>query len=159
MTDLLSEVTALFVTEARLLDDWKLNEWMTLLATDVRYLIHPLDFRDGAPSDALFLVSDDRARLTSRVEQLNGKTSWAENPRSRTRRLVSNFQVESADAGQIRARANFAVWRFKNDHSDVYVGRYENILVREDGQLRIRERSVRLDLEALRPHGKLSFIL
>lgn len=135
------------------------EEWLTLLADDVRYLVYPLDYRDAPPADALFLVSDDRARLTSRVDQLNGKTTWAENPRSRTRRFLSNFEVESTGDDQIRARANFAVWRFKNDLTDVYVGRYENVLVYENGQLRIRERSVRLDLEALRPHGKLSFIL
>jgi p-cumate 2,3-dioxygenase beta subunit len=42
---------------------------------------------------------------------------------------------------------------------DTYVGRYEYKLVRRSNELKIQERKVILDLEALRPHGKISFIL
>jgi p-cumate 2,3-dioxygenase beta subunit len=55
--------------------------------------------------------------------------------------------------------ANFAVYRMRFELIDTYVGRYEYTLVRRDGQLKIRERKAILDLEALRPHGKISFIL
>jgi hypothetical protein len=47
------------------------------------------------------------------------------------------------------ATANFAVWRFQHD---------VNVLVRGPAGLLFRERRVVLDLETLRPHGKLSFI-
>jgi hypothetical protein len=39
------------------------------------------------------------------------------------------------------------------------VGRYRYVLARVEGLLRIRERRAILDMETLRPHGKLSFIL
>jgi len=42
---------------------------------------------------------------------------------------------------------------------DTYVGRYEYTLVQRDGRLKIRARKAILDLEALRPHGKVSIIL
>jgi p-cumate 2,3-dioxygenase beta subunit len=42
---------------------------------------------------------------------------------------------------------------------DTYIGRYEYTLVQRDGGLKIRERRAILDLEALRPHGKVSIIL
>jgi p-cumate 2,3-dioxygenase beta subunit len=42
---------------------------------------------------------------------------------------------------------------------DTYVGRYEYVLERRDGGLKIRERKAILDLEALQPSGKLSIIL
>ena len=58
-----------------------------------------------------------------------------------------------------RTTANFAVWHFQRDATDVYVGRYTNVLVRGPAGLLFRERRVILDLETLRPHGKLSFIL
>ena len=48
---------------------------------------------------------------------------------------------------------------FNTEATDVYVGRYVNVLVRAGVGLRFRERRVVLDLETLRPHGKLSFIL
>jgi hypothetical protein len=58
----------------------------------------------------------------------------------------------------VTTTANFAVWRFQHDATDVYVGRYVNVLVRVGAGLMFRERRVILDLETLRPHGKLSFI-
>ena len=48
----------------------------------------------GELDDALaacMLIADDRRNLASRVRQLLGGTTWAENPRSRTRRLVTNI--------------------------------------------------------------------
>jgi len=51
------------------------------------------------------------------------------------------------------------VWRFQHDATDVYVGRYVDLLVRGTSGPMFRERRVILDLETLRPHGKLSFIL
>jgi p-cumate 2,3-dioxygenase subunit beta len=86
-------------------------------------------------------------------------TTWAENPRSRTRRLVTNVRLLEVADGTARATANFAVWRFQHDQTDVYVGRYLNVLVRGPSGLMFRERRAVLDLETLRPHGKLSFIL
>jgi p-cumate 2,3-dioxygenase subunit beta len=42
---------------------------------------------------------------------------------------------------------------------DTYVGRYDYKLARFGKDLKIRERRAILDHEALRPHGKISFIL
>ncbi len=159
MAEVTAEVAEFFYLEAELLDDWRLDDWLELLDPAASYLVHPLDVRVDDPAKALFLVADDRARLDSRVAQLKGRSAWAENPRSRTRRLVTNVRVGLEPDGAIRGDANFAVYRFKNDQTDVYVGRYRYLLVRTPQGLRLRERSVMLDLEALRPQGKLSFIL
>lgn len=153
------EVDRLLVREARLLDEWKLTEWLELMTPDSRYLVPSLDSPESEPETALFLVSDSYAMLKSRVGQLLGRTAWAENPRSRTRRLVSNIEILDIAADTATVTANFAAWRFQAGQTDVYVGRYRYILTRLDGQLRIRERRAILDMETLRPHGKLSFIL
>lgn len=145
--------------EAALLDEWRLDEWLALMAPDAHYRIPPLDLPNAAPGKALYLIDDDRQRLESRVRQLTGKTAWAETPRSRTRRLVTNVRVVSANAESFTASANFAVWRFQFDNTDVYVGRYEHTFVHSPEGLRVRERKAVLDLEALRPHGRISFIL
>ena len=42
---------------------------------------------------------------------------------------------------------------------DTYVGRYDYRLTCVGKELKIRERRAILDNEALRPHGKISFIL
>jgi p-cumate 2,3-dioxygenase beta subunit len=154
-----SEVEDLLFHEAGLLDEWQLEEWLGLLSDDVRYLVPSLDSPDSDPSKALFMVADDRKRLESRVGQLLSKTAWAENPRSRTRRLITNVRLIDSDGQEALSTANFAVWRFHGGQTDVYVGRYLYRLKRGERGLLIHERKIVLDLETLRPHGKLSFIL
>ncbi len=155
------DVERLLIKEARLLDGWLLKEWMELLTDDVQYFIPSLDSPDSSHETALFMVSDSSVMLRSRVEQLLGRTAWVENPRSRTRRLISNVEILEADAQaeSLRIAANFAVWRFQHEMTDVYVGRYTHQLAWSQGELRIRERRAVLDMQTLRPHGKLSFIL
>lgn len=154
-----AEIEQFFVEEAALLDEWRLEEWLALFAEDGRYLVPSLDRPDSDHRTALFLIADDRKNLASRVRQLLGGSTWAENPRSRTRRLVTNFRILDQRTDRITATANFAVWRFQHEATDVYVGRYVNVLARTATGLMFRERRVILDLETLRPHGKLSFIL
>ena len=153
------EIEEFLIQEAALLDEWRLEEWLALMAPDARYLVPPLDVPDADHRDTLFLIADDRRTLASRVRQLLSGTTWAENPRSRTRRLITNVRLLAAEGGEARATANFAVWRFQHEQADVYVGRYLHVLVRGPSGFLFRERRAVLDLEALRPHGKLSFIL
>ena len=153
------EIEEFLIYEAALLDEWRLEEWLALMTPEVRYLVPPLDTPDADHRDTLFLIADDRRTLASRVRQLLSGITWAENPRSRTRRLITNVRLFAANGGEVRATANFAVWRFQHEHADVYVGRYVHVLVRGPSGLLFRERRAVLDLETLRPHGKLSFIL
>ena len=154
------EVQKFLYAEAELLDKWSLEEWLALFCDDCEYLVPSLDLEQGEGADvALFLVADDHQRLASRVHQLLGRSAWVENPRSRTRRLVTNVQAVEED-GIIRASANFAVWRFRGDVRDTFVGSYEFVLVRAtDSSFRIQRRVATLDSEYLRPEGKLSIIL
>jgi len=153
------EIEEFLIYEAALLDEWRLEEWLALMAPEARYLVPPLDAPDADHRDTLFLIADDRRTLASRVRQLLSGTTWAENPRSRTRRLITNVRLLAVQGGEARVTANFAVWRFQHEQADVYVGRYLHVLVRGASGLMFRERRTVLDLETLRPHGKLSFIL
>lgn len=153
------EAERFLVEEAALLDEWRLNDWFKLIADGGRYLVPALDTPNADHRDTLFLVSDDYVTLKSRVAQLLGRSTWSENPRSRTRRLVTNVRVIEATCEEALVTANFAVWRFQLDSTDVYVGKYMHRLSRTPDGLRFKERRTVLDLETLRPHGKLSFIL
>jgi p-cumate 2,3-dioxygenase beta subunit len=153
------EVEDLLYREAALLDEWRLEDWQELLTEDVIYQVPPTDVPEGDSRNTLFIISDDAVRVRSRVKQLLGKSAWAENPHSRTRRLITNVRVLGGEAENILATANFAVYRMRYESVDTYIGHYEYKLVRRNGELKIRERRVVLDIEALRPHGKISFIL
>jgi p-cumate 2,3-dioxygenase subunit beta len=153
------EVEDLLYREAALLDEWRLEEWLTLLTDDATYQIPPTDVPEGEPHNTLFIIADDAFRIRSRVKQLLGKSAWAENPHSRTRRIISNVRVLGTNGDNIMVTANFAIYRMRYESVDTYVGHYDYKLLRIGSELRIRHRRAILDNEALRPHGKISFIL
>lgn len=154
-----NEAEEFLFEEAALLDEWRLKEWLELMAPDAVYLIPALDAPQAEAAHSLYMVADDRKRLESRISQLLGRNNWSENPHSRTRRLVSNVRVVAVHEAEAEITANFAIWRFRNGASDNFVGRYAYRVVREGNRFLIRERKAVLDMEALRPQGKISFII
>ncbi|HMG40798.1 MAG TPA: aromatic-ring-hydroxylating dioxygenase subunit beta [Acidimicrobiales bacterium] len=158
--DLRHEAEDFLYDEAALLDAWRLEEWLELFLPECRYVIPATDLPDGDTSRDLALVSDDRFLLGERVRSLLKRSAHAEFPHSRTRRLIANVRAVDHGAEGIVVTANFAVYRVRREVVDCYVGEYRHQLERgTDGELRFRERKAVLDLDALRPHGKVSIIL
>jgi p-cumate 2,3-dioxygenase beta subunit len=153
--------------EAWLLDQWELDDWLTLWADGpTRYVVPCNDTPDGNPDTDLVLIDDNDLRLRLRVERLNSRKAHREYPHSRTNHQVYNVIVSPAatdyteDSGEIPVTASFTVWRFRNGKASYYVGRYYYRLVLDaDGQLRIRSKRAVLDMTELRPAGDLAIIL
>jgi len=154
-----ADVEDFLFAEAALLDEWRLDEWLALFTEDATYSVPSTDAPESEPSDTLFLIADDAARLRSRVEQLLGKTTWSENPHARTRRLLANVRIRRTDGARLWVTSNFVVYRMRSNQTAAYVGRYEHVLERGERGLRIQSRRAILDLESLRDVGKVSFIL
>ncbi|MDD9949446.1 MAG: aromatic-ring-hydroxylating dioxygenase subunit beta [candidate division Zixibacteria bacterium] len=144
--------------EAALLDDWRLEEWVDLFTDDARYVVPSTDLPEGDPTRDLVFINDDIVRLRARAARLNSRHSHRENPRSRTRRFVSNVRVEETDDGQLSVSANVLVYRFRSGEGAPYVGTIDYILRRDGGDLRIAYRRAVLDLEDLSRHGAVSII-
>lgn len=155
------EVEDFLYAEAALLDEWRLDEWLALFDQERGGFYMPTtDHPDGDPDTDLFLIADDMPKLRSRVEQLLSGLTWAENPRSRTRHMVSNVRILGRAEEVLSVTANFVVFRMRFQNIDPYIGTYHYKLIpRGNGAFTILERRVILDLEALRPHGKVSFIV
>jgi p-cumate 2,3-dioxygenase subunit beta len=98
-------------------------------------------------------------RLRSRVSQLLSGLTWAENPPSRTNHMISNVRILGAEGDALLVKANFVVYRMRFQNIDPYIGKYHYKLLPRAGTFKILERRVILDLESLRPHGKVSFIV
>jgi p-cumate 2,3-dioxygenase subunit beta len=159
-TLLVGEVEQFLFDEAELLDEWRLHEWLELFAASGRYLIPSTDKPDGDPSKDLFLVQDDRFLLEQRVNSLLTRAAHAEYPHSRTRRLITNIRVTQEIDGHVNVKANFGVYRVRNGTLDTYIGQYRHVLERdENDEFRFVTRKSVLDLDALRPQGKVSIIL
>lgn len=146
--------------EADLLDAWCLEEWLGLFEAGATYEIPSTDTPDGRHGETLYLVSDDWTRLQARVKRLNSRNAHVENPRSRTRRLITNVRVAPGEGpGLLAVSANFLITRTRYQITDFYPGTYHHVLVAGAESLRFRRRKAVLDLEALRPAGKVSIII
>ena len=153
------EIEDFLYEEAALLDEWRLDEWLTLFTEDASYVVPSTDLPEGDPKSTLVLIDDDIVRLRERVIRLNSRRAHREFPYSRTRRLITNVRIKNLASKDVQVTAAFVVYRFRNEQSDQYVGRYEYSLTRANGVLKIRSRKAILDLVALRPVGPVSIIL
>jgi p-cumate 2,3-dioxygenase beta subunit len=155
-----AEAEAFLFHESELLDSWKLKEWAGLFTDDGTYVVPPLDHPEGVPDKDLFLIYDDRHRLEQRALRLLKTTAHAEFPRSKTRRLISNVRVTEIKGEVAHVAANFVVYRSRLDTLDCFPGHAEyQVVIRADHELAFRSKRSVLDLDTLRPHGKLSIIL
>ena len=153
-------VEELLTREADLLDNWQLDDWLKLYTQDANYFVPPNDV-DGdtaSPDTALFYIIDDRHRMEERVVRLKNKQAHSEWPRSKVRHMVGNV-IAHRDGEIVRARASFMVSRAKDATHDVFVGHYLYEIVEHGEQMLIRKKTCVLDMEALRPHARISIIL
>jgi len=79
--------------EAALLDEWRLDEWLTLFEPGATYEVPTTDRPNADPHSSQYYVWDDHELLTARVRRLKSKHAHAENPHSRTRRLITNVRM------------------------------------------------------------------
>ena len=156
--------------EADLLDSWRLDDWLELFADDAVYEVPATDALDGDPAENLFIIADTMEVLRGRVKRLKNVQAYAESPKSRTRRIVSNVRILGAGGGTVELTANFHISRVRRGTVDTFIGRYDHLLVDRlaggpdldaagDARFVFRRRRALLDLDALRPQGKISFIL
>ena len=155
-----SDVEEFLYREAQMLDRWQLEDWLALFTDDAIYHVPTIGTApEVGPENTLFYIADDRARLRERVIRLQKKGAHVEWPRSRTRHMVSNVLIDERGANELQVSAAFAVHRFKNAAADVYIGSYRYRLAITELGLRIREKRSMLDMDALRPHGRISILL
>ncbi|WP_396932122.1 aromatic-ring-hydroxylating dioxygenase subunit beta [Mycolicibacterium sp.] len=154
-----AEVEDLLYYEAKLLDEWRLDEWAALFTDDAEYIIPTNDLPDADPGRDLVLVNDNKFRLLARVERLKSRKAHREYPHAATRHQVTNVRIEAQEADDIAVSAYFTVWRFRNGRDDHYVGRYDYRLRRVGDALLIQYKRAVMDMTVLRPAGAVSIIL
>ena len=154
-----AEAEEFLYEEAAFLDRWDLDGWLGLFDKQSVSQVPSTDLPEGDPDTTQFLVADDYELIAARVQRLKSKYAHAENPRSRTVRLITNVRVGEETDDTTRVHANFQVWRIRDGRDDPYVGRYDHLLVRSENGLRFRRRRAILAPHIIRPGGRLSFIL
>ncbi len=154
------EVEAFLFHEMELLDTWQLDDWLALWTDELSYLIPSTDKPDGDPQEDLMFVQDDRFLLEQRVRSLMNGTAWVESPQSTTRHMTANVRASERDDGVVEAKVNFVVYRSRGSTLHTFPGHSAYELERGgDAGFRIRKKRATLDLEELRPHGRVAILL
>jgi p-cumate 2,3-dioxygenase beta subunit len=154
------EVENFLYRESDFMDNWLLDDWFALWTEELLYLVPSTDKPEGNPHEHLMFIQDDRFLLNQRVRSIMNGTAWAESPRSTLRRIISNVQAHKTADGAVKATSNFVVYRSQGSSLQVFPGHSEYLLESsEDTGFLIRKKRVVLDLEELRPHGRVAFIL
>lgn len=165
---LTQEIADFLYAEAELLDERRYDDWLALLADDVRYWM-PMrrNVKFGEEGHEFTRERDDicwfdegKETLTRRVRQIQTGIHWAEEPQSRIAHLVTNVQLLAAtpDAGsarEITAKCRFLIYRNRVEtETDLLVGKREDVLRRadestNDGGWLIARRKIILDQNVL----------
>jgi p-cumate 2,3-dioxygenase beta subunit len=155
-----AEVEDFLFHEAALLDEWRLNEWQELLTDDAHYLVPPNDDLDGDYKSSLFIIADDRERISQRIIRVLDPNCHAEYPKSRTQRLIANVRILSQEGDAVEVAANYICYRYRRyERVGQYVGNIRYKLVRKGESFLIREKKIVIQANELGQLGSVSIIL
>jgi biphenyl 2,3-dioxygenase beta subunit len=150
-------VEQFYYAEAAALDQRRYEDWLALFTDDVHYWMpvrrtrtsNELDQEFTAPG-AVAYFDDTKAMLAVRVRKLQTGYSWAEDPPSRTRHLITNVQILDERDDRLSVTSNFHVYRTRlNSEEDSWIGRREDVLRRDGDSFRIANRKIFLDQTVL----------
>jgi 3-phenylpropionate/cinnamic acid dioxygenase small subunit len=136
-----SEAEDLLYREARLLDDRRFQEWLAMLDENATYWI-PCNGEGNDPNREISLVFDDRQRLTDRIGRLESGLAHAQNPPSKTKRLVSNVQIENSTENAATVLSGFILYELRRGKERIFAGRYEHCLHLISGTWKIASKKI-----------------
>jgi 3-phenylpropionate/cinnamic acid dioxygenase small subunit len=157
------EVEEFLYQEAELLDERRYEEWLELLADDVRYWMPmrrnvkfgELEREFTREGQDINWFDEGKDTLRRRVQQILTGIHWAEEPLSRICHMVSNIQLRQVtpsvlNPAEVTVKCRFLIYRNRvQTETDLLVGKREDVLRRMDGQWKIRQRKIVLDQNVL----------
>jgi biphenyl 2,3-dioxygenase subunit beta len=151
------EVERFYYDEAALLDAHRYDEWLALFSDDANYFMpirrtrmqRELDKEFTRPGEMAFF-SDTKTLLAGRVAKLKSGRSWAEDPPSRTRHLITNVRVVRDNGRELEVESNFHVYRTRlNSEESSWIGSRHDVLRRVEGSFQIADRKIFLEQTVL----------
>jgi 3-phenylpropionate/cinnamic acid dioxygenase small subunit len=155
---LAQEIAQFLYTEAELLDERRHDEWLALLAEDLRYWMpmrRNVKFGDTGreftrETEDISWFDEGKDTLTRRVRQIQTGIHWAEEPQSRITHMVSNVQLLSVTPDEVVAKSRFLIYRNRVEtETDLLVGKREDTLRRDGDGWLIARRKITLDQNVL----------
>ncbi|WP_420223263.1 aromatic-ring-hydroxylating dioxygenase subunit beta [Pigmentiphaga litoralis] len=153
----------MLIHEAHLLDELKLDEWLTLFTEDGLYWA-PIDENDDIATH-VSLVYDTPLRREERVYHLLHNEFPAQSPRSRLLHCISNVRVTPSDDSVIVSSSQVVYEMRTGDFAQVGLGdirplvaRMEHTFRSVDGAFKIACKKI-LFINRDAWHGNLTFII
>ncbi len=156
----LREAEEFMYLEADLLDWWRLDEWLELLAEDIRYFMpivrnvqaNQRNREYTVPGREMAWFDEGKHLLTQRVKQLKTGVHWAEEPLSRISHLISNVRLLAVRQNEMDVSSRFAIYRNRmQTETDWFVGKRKDTLRKQDGCWKLAARTIYLDHNVLLP--------
>lgn len=137
-------------TEAELLDDNRLVEWLAMLADELSYRMPMRVTRQRAEGDAfasgVTFFDDDLPTLTLRRRLTESPNAHAEMPPTRSRRIVTNVRVEQlGDDVFVRSSLLLLGSRWDSRSYEFLAARRNDVLRRFDDDLKLVRREILID--------------
>jgi len=153
------EVEQFLYHEVALLDERRYEEWIDLVADDIRYFM-PIrknvkfgdwEHENSDPASEIAWFDEGKNVLEGRVRQLMTGVHWAEEPVSRIRHIISNVRVTHVEGDEIHTSDNFFVWHNRLlEEVNLFVGRRDNVLRRDpETGFKLARRTILLDQSVL----------
>jgi 3-phenylpropionate/cinnamic acid dioxygenase small subunit len=157
---LTQEIAAFLYAEAELLDERRHDEWLALLADDIRYWMpmrRNVKYGDTEREftrehEDISWFDEGKDTLTRRVRQIQTGIHWAEEPQSRITHMVSNVVLVTVapDEREVAAKSRFLIYRNRVEtETDLLVGKREDTLRRAGDGWLISRRKIILDQNVL----------
>ena len=153
-----NQILQFLYVEARLLDEIRLKEWGATLAQDLIYTAplretRPVNQQAASVVRTMQHYHDDWRSVMGRIMRLTGtKSAWAEDPPSRTRRLVTNVLVEATDKPDeysVRSYLLVTRSRFNFDEFDLISAERRDVLRADGESFKLARREILLDQAVL----------
>ena len=144
--------------EAALLDQLRLQEWAARLAPDLIYTAplretRPMDQQSSSVVRTVQHFHDDWRSIMGRIMRLTGtKSAWAEDPPSRTRRLVTNVLVsKTAKPDELSVTSYLLVTRSRFNFSefDLISAERRDVLRQDGDSFKLARREIIVDQAVL----------
>lgn len=141
------EIVDLYTAYVACIDEGRFDEWPNLFTETCTYKVIARENHDRGYQLAA-LSFESRGMLKDRVYSITKSLFHAPYYQ---RHIISAPQLFESDDGLIRTQVNYLVIRTRpNEPSEVYnAGRYIDVIVRENGQLKFREKLCVFDSELI----------
>jgi len=114
-------VKAFLLREARLLDEGRYQDWLELFTAQATYWV-PSQPDQASPKDTVSLIYDDRRLLEARVRRLLNPNIHAQQPPSRTSRIVTNVTIENSAGELIETRSKLLLVEYRRNRQRLFAG-------------------------------------